>query len=356
LKESQVVARKPAVKTPKVIYLITRAHGLKTHLLKQEQFLRMLTWENVSAIYDLLLKTDYSEELALVSPDAFDPSQMERVFYQKLSQRLYFLLEISDGKIRTALESYSRKIEIENLRRITRALHSKEKISEGQLIPIPRKYQSINFATLIQAQSVREMVDLLRETVYRDLTNALPTYEKYANPLVIEAQASRICYELLWKNLRGIVDEDSVRELIGTEIDVLNIRYLFSFKYMNMEQDLLERLMIDIKYRLPRNIAQELSAVPYQNIPEHLTQPRYSEIAKITVDLIQRGKLNETETLFLQRLFSEAETLAIRNPNNLVYVFCYLEFCAREARNLTALIAGKQLKMEMEKIRTLLVL
>ena len=109
------------MKPPKVIYLITRAHGLKTHLIKQDQFLRMLTWENVSAIYDFLLKTDYSEELALISPDMFDPSRMESIFYQKLSERLYFMLEISDRRIKTALASYARKIEIENLEAKTTA-------------------------------------------------------------------------------------------------------------------------------------------------------------------------------------------------------------------------------------------
>lgn len=344
------------MRSPKVIYLITRAHGLKTHLLKPEQFLRMLTWRNVSAIYDFLLKTDYSEELAMISPENFDPTEMERIFYDKLSQRLYFLLEISDGRIKTAFESYSRKIEIENLRRITRAIHAGEKMTENQLIPIPRKYQSVNFSALLQAQTVREMVDLLGETAYRDLKNALIIYEKYDNPLVIEAQASRICYELMWKNLRRIPDDDAVRELIGTEIDLKNLQYAFSFKYMNMEQELLEKLIIDIKYKLPKNLAQLLGGISYQNVPEHLTWPAYIEIGRKSVELISKGRLSETENLFLQHLYSNAETIAVRNPNSLVYVFTYLELCSREAKNLTTLIVGKQLKMEDEKIRSLLLL
>ena len=344
------------MKPPKVIYLITRAHGLKTHLIKQDQFLRMLTWDNVSAIYDFLLKTDYSEDLAVISPDSFDPSRMESVFLKKLSERLYFMLEIADRKIKTALASYARKIEIENISRITRAIYAKEKISEDQLILIPRKHQSVNFSVLIQANSVREMVDLLGETVYRDLKNALPTYEKYDNPLVIEAQASKICYELLWKSLRGIEDEDTVKELIGTEIDLLNLRYLFAFKYMHMEQELLEKLMIDVKYKLPKDLAQQLEGIPYENIPDHIIWPSYKQIAKESVDLIRRGKLGETENLFLQRLYSYAESLSIRNPNKMVYVFAYLELCAREARNLTALIVGKQLKMDVEKLRPLMLL
>jgi len=344
------------MKSPKVVYLITRAHGLKTHLLKTDQFFRMLTWRDMSAIYDFLLKTDYSEELAMISPEHFDPAEMERIFYNKLSQRLYFLLEISDGRIRTAFESYSRKIELENLRRITRAIYAGEKITETQLIPIPRKYQSVNFPALLQAQTLREMVDLLGETVYRDLKNALIIYEKYGNPLVIEAQESRVCYELIWRSLRGIADQAAVKELIGTEIDLKNLQYIFSFKYMNMEEELFEKLIIDIRYKLPKNLAEQLAGVSYQNVPEHLTWPRYREIGMKAVELISKGKLGDTENLFLQQLYSYAETIAIRNPNNLVYVFTYLELCFREARNLTSLIVGKHLRMEDEKIRSLLLL
>jgi vacuolar-type H+-ATPase subunit C/Vma6 len=200
------------------------------------------------------------------------------------------------------------------------------------------------------------MVDLLGETVYRDLKNALAIYERYGNPLVIEAQETRICYELIWRSLRGIADQTAVRELIGTEIDLKNLQYILSFKYMHMEEELLEKLIIDIKYKLPKDLAQQLAGISYQNVPEHLTWPRYREIARKAVELMSKGKLSDTENLFLQQLYSYAETIAVRNPNNLVYVFTYLELCFREARNLTSLIVGKQLRMEDEKIRSLLLL
>jgi vacuolar-type H+-ATPase subunit C/Vma6 len=66
--------------------------------------------------------------------------------------------------------------------------------------------------------------------------------------------------------------------------------------------------------------------------------------------------LAETESIFSQHLYSNAETSALRNPNSLVYVFAYLDLCFKEARNLTTLAIGKQLKLEEEKIRSSLLL
>jgi vacuolar-type H+-ATPase subunit C/Vma6 len=71
---------------------------------------------------------------------------------------------------------------------------------------------------------------------------------------------------------------------------------------------------------------------------------------------MDKGMMSETENIFSQYLYSYAETTALRKPNNLVYVFAYLELCFREARNLTTLATGKQLRLEDEKIRNLLFL
>jgi len=344
------------MRSPKIIYLIARVHGLKTHLLKSQQFIQMLRQTEVSEIYDFLLRSEYSKDLGMISMEELDAHELEKIFYQKLSQRFFFLFQMTSGKTGQVLEDYCRRIEVENLKRVTRALHAKEKISEGQLIPIPRKYQTVNFQAVLQSRTVKEMISFLRETAYEGLREIAGLYEEYNNPQVIETEADRIYYELLWKKLDKIVDEDEIRDLIGTEIDLKNLLNTLSLKYKGVGQEFLQRTVINIHYRLPRDFIQEAASASYQKIPDVLTWPKYVELTAKAVELMNGEMISEAESVFSQHLYSYAETAALRNPNNLVYVFSYLYLCFREARNLTTLATGKQLRLDDEKIRRLLFL
>jgi V/A-type H+-transporting ATPase subunit C len=342
------------MKSPKTIYLIARTHGLQEHLLRSEQFVQLLMLKDALGMYDFLLKTEYSKELSKIPVKELDAYRLEKIFYQKLSQRFFFLLQITSGKTKQILEHYCRKIEVENLKRVTRAIHAKEKISEDQLIPIPRKYQTINFPALLQSHTIREMIELLRESEYENLRKAIDIYEKYENPRIIEAEADKTYYELLWKKLEKAINKDEVRDLIGTEIDLKNLLTVFTLKYTKVEQKLLQQTVINIYHRLSKSFIKQAPALSYQAIPELLTWPKYVELAKKAVELMDKGMMSKTENLFSQYLYSYAETTALRNSNNLVYVFAYLELCFREARNLTTLAIGKQLRLEDEKIKSLL--
>jgi vacuolar-type H+-ATPase subunit C/Vma6 len=305
-------------------------------------------------MYDFLLKSEYSKELSKIPVKELDAYKLEKVFYEKLSERFFFFLQITSGKTRQVLEHYCRKIEVENLKRIIRAIHAKEKISEDQLIPIPRKYQTINFSALLETRTIREMIELLRESGFENLRKAIDLYEKYENPRVIEAEADKIYYQSFWKTLEKAINKDEVRDLVGTEIDLKNLLNVFTLKYTKVEPELFQQTTINVYYRLSKSLIQQTASLSYQAIPELLTWPKYVELAEKAVELMDKGMMSETENIFSQYLYSYTETTALRKPNNLVYVFAYLELCFREARNLTTLAIGKQLRLEDEKIRSLL--
>jgi vacuolar-type H+-ATPase subunit C/Vma6 len=344
------------MRSPKTIYLIARAHGLREHLLKSDSLVQILRLKSLSEVYDFLLKSEYARELSLISLKELGAYQLEKIFYQKLSQRFYFLFLITSGRTREALEYYCRRIEVENLKRITRAIHSKEKISEDNLIPIPRKYQTINFPALLQSQSVKEMILFLRETEYKNLAKILDLYEQYNNPTIVEARADVIYYELLWERLGRIQDKEEIKDLIGTEIDLKNLLNILFLKYTKAKVELLRQTVINVSHGLPKSLLQEVDEISYQRIPELVTRPKYVELIRKSVELMNKGMMSEAESTFSRYLYSYAETIALRYPNNLAYVFAYLYLCHREARNLTTLTTGKQLKLGDERIQSLLFL
>ena len=342
--------------SPKTTYLIARSHGLKRHLLKSEQLVRMLRSKGIAEVYDMLLSTDYSADLGRFSPEELDIVKLEQIFQQTLSRRLYATLQMASGRTKELLEEFSRRIEAENLKRLVRAIHGDQSLSEEQLIPVPRKYQTVNFNALLQSRTMREMTELLRESNYRNMAESFDAYEKLKNPLVIEAQLNKSIFHELWKKLSKAPNREKLRDLFGTEIDLRNLLNVLSLKYTGADQEIIEGTVIDIGYRIRKTLAKELGGVPYQSISELVSWPTYAKVVRTAADLAGKGMLSEAENTFFGYIYSCAEKTAMRNPNDLVYVFAYLELCFREAKNMVTLTVGKQLKLDDARIQSLLLL
>ena len=344
------------MKSPKIVYLVTRAHGLKVHLFKTDDYVRMLRTKNLLELFDLLLKSDYASELSRVSTKELDAYQLERTFYQKLSERFTFLFEVTSGRVRESLEEYFKQIEIENVKRIIRAIHGKEGLGQDQLVPIPRRFQTVNSSALLETHTMRQMVDLLRETPYGRLRNTVDMYEQTGNPTLFEAQLDNIFYSGFWETLERVSGNSKVKKLVGTEADLKNLFYVLSLKFTNTEPEITRKSLVNIHYRLSKTLTQQLIDSPMETAPRLFTGPPYADLAKEAGELLEKKSPVEAEIAFSRFLYSYAETSSLRNPNDLVYVFAYLQLCFKEAKNLTTLALGKQLGLEEERIQSLLFL
>jgi len=335
------------------LFLISRTHGLKAHLLKSQDYLRLLGTSDLKGIVDYLLTTDYSSELSRIPTEGLMASQLEQVFYKKLSERWHFLLGITSGNMRELLEAHNARLEVENLKRIVRAVHGEEKASDAQLISIPRKYQNMNFSALLRTKKMTEVADLLKETPYKGLGELLVEYERYNSLIVLETQLDKVYYSDFWLKTAKSSDRKRIRALIGTEIDLRNLQLMISAKYMKLDPQLIERMIIDLRYKLRKNATTRLANVDLQEIPNVPLWTPYSQLLHTAVELVDEGRLVDMETLFSRYLYSYAEKMSAKCPTNLAYVFSYLTLCLREAKNLTTLVIGKQTKIRTENLRKL---
>jgi V/A-type H+-transporting ATPase subunit C len=341
------------MKTARLLFLISRTHGLRAHLLKTQDLIHLLAVRNLGDMNDHLLKTDYSAELSRVTTTRVTALQLEHIFSEKLSNRWYSLVATSSGKIRDLLEVHNVRLEIENLKRIVRAVHGKQSITEEQLFPIPRKYQNVNLHALMIAKTMPEVTDLLQASPYKDLEEWLGEYGRYGNPIILEAQLDKIYYDNFRSALHKTPDSGKIWALIGTQVDMKNVQLAISSKYMKMEPGIVQKMIVDKGYKLSKNATSRLVGSDLQGIPNVLSWPSYSDLAHKAIGLIEEGRIFEMETLFSRYLHVYTEKMSIRNPNSLVYVFSYLDLCLREAKNLTTLAIGTQMNVAGERLRSL---
>jgi vacuolar-type H+-ATPase subunit C/Vma6 len=214
----------------------------------------------------------------------------------------------------------------------------------------------VNLAALLAADTIADAVRLLKESPYKDLEERLGQYERYGNPALLETQLDKTYYDDLWAKASETPGSEETRALIGTEVDLRNLQWIVSSKYMKIEPQLIHENLIDLRYRLSKSVISKLIDIDVQGMPPLSVPPPYSELLRKAVELVELGKIVEAENLFSQHLYSHAEKVSVRNPNNLVYVFSYLQLCFRETRNLTMLAIGKQMKMDENRLSSLLFL
>ncbi len=341
------------MKTARTLFLIARTHGYQSHLLKTRDFVRLLGVRGLKELVEVLLNSDYAPDLSHLTSEPTS-LEMERIFYDKLSKRWYSLLDAAFKKPRRLLEIYDDRFEIENLKRIIRAAHGKDTLTEDQLIKIPRLYQKVNFPALQASNTVPEVVDLLRESPYKDIAGRLEEYERYNNPFLLEAYLDKNYYERIWNEIHRMRDARQVRVFIGLEADLRNLELIISSKYTRLDPSIVRESLIDVRHRLRKTAASRLINANVEEVSSIAVGRSYTDLLQKAVESMDDDKIVDIQGLFSSYLYSHAETTSIMNPNSLVYVFCYLQMCLREARNLTTLAIGKQLKMPEEKISSLL--
>jgi vacuolar-type H+-ATPase subunit C/Vma6 len=200
-----------------------------------------------------------------------------------------------------------------------------------------------------------EVAVLLKETPYSDVGRWFGEYETYNNPLILEAQLDKIYYTDYWIKAHKNPDCDKIRDLIGTEADMRNLQLILSTKYMKLDPRLVQMMAIALGHKLRRSLVKRLATGDVQGISSAVLWPSYSELLRSAVELVNEGRPVEMETLFSRYTYSHVEEIALRNPNTLAYLFSYLSLCLREARNLTTLAIGRQMKLSEKSMRSLLV-
>jgi vacuolar-type H+-ATPase subunit C/Vma6 len=86
-----------------LIYLLTRTHGLHTHLLNQNNYRDLLKTKDLNTIVEYLLKTDYGPDISKIPNELINSSNLIPIFYSILMSRVYHLANMAPSDIREFL-------------------------------------------------------------------------------------------------------------------------------------------------------------------------------------------------------------------------------------------------------------
>jgi vacuolar-type H+-ATPase subunit C/Vma6 len=330
------------------MYVITRVHGLRTHLIEPRDIRILAKAKTLREVSDSLLKTSYATEIGKLPTEELDAAALEGIFLSTLVERFFFVPKAAQGSMQDLLKRYCRRFEVENIKRIIRAKHGGQAGEEPRLIPLSREYTLVNFGALLEANSVDEVVSLLRETDYGSLSEKLQSYRETNAATVLEAALDGIYFGKIWKMAQRVSGK-GVRMLVGEEMDLTNLLITFSLKAREVIPSVVEDSLIHSSYSLPEAKLRSLVQSRLEDAPSILTG-RYSELASQAVSLLKSGSSSSLERLFFKQLYEDA-SLALRTFSlDAGYVLAYLLLCECEAKNLISIAIGKQLNLSEEEI------
>jgi vacuolar-type H+-ATPase subunit C/Vma6 len=338
------------MKAAAITYLVTRTHGLRTHLISSRDMQFLAKVKSLREVSDNLLKTEYGTEIGKLPTKEIDASSLEEIFLKTLVNRFFFITREAQGKMQELLTQYCARFEVENVKRVIRAKHGGEITEEPSLVPLPREYTLVNFPALMNAKDVDEVVGLLRETSYRPLAKKLELYRQADVTMVLEAALDQIHFLKLWEAIDQVPGGAGLRDLIGEEIDLRNMLIAFSLKARGLSPNLIDETFISVEHKLPLRRLRSLTKGRLEDAPSILTTPPYFKLASEALTLVSGGLQQSLERIFLKQLYKDASAALSNLFLDAGYVVAYLLLCECEARNLVTIAAGKQLGVTEELI------
>lgn len=346
----------PKPRSPEVIYLITRVHGLRTHLFKPEDISSLSKASDLSVIVEALLKGDYAQDVSAIPSERINAVSLTEVFYKKLVERFYFIVKITGGSLRKFFEAYAKRFEVDNIKRILRVKHGKEMITEETLIPIPREYTTVNFPAIAGARDLDESVGLLKETMYAPLIDKIELYKRYNTTLIFEGLLESLYFKELWYNIEGLPGKNDIKDMIGKEMDLKNLILVLGLKAKNLPTELIEASLITLYYRLNKTIISSIIQERPESTFPILMGTHHNKYFQGLKDLVEKNMISDIEHSIFNSLFNEHSKIMREKALSLVFVLAYLSLCEFEAKNMTTIVTGRQLGLSEEKLKSILFL
>jgi len=338
------------MKPAAIMYLVTRTHGLKTHLISPRDIQLLVKAKSLREVSDNLLKAEYGTEISKLPTREVDALTLEEIFLKILVDRFFFITREAQGKLQDLLTRYCGRFEVENIKRVIRAKHGGETIEERNLLPLSREHTIVNLPALIKAKDVEDAISLLRETPYRPLVERLETYRRAGTTMVLEAALDDIYFDKVWEITGKISNGNGVKDLVGEEIDLRNLLIALSLKIRDLPPTLIAEALISSSYKLTVGRLRTLAQARLEDAPDILRGTPYSGLGSEVVNLVKERSASPLERLFLNRLYEDASASLKTRFLDAGYVVAYLLLSECEAKNLVTITTGKQLGLGEEEI------
>ncbi|MDD3014860.1 MAG: V-type ATPase subunit [Candidatus Gastranaerophilales bacterium] len=263
----------------------TKVKAMSAKLISKEDYNRIITLESVTDLIAYLKKHPGYHDLFLKYDEReIHRGQAERVFINGLYLDYTKIYRFANEEQRQDLELIFFRYEINVLKVCIRLIHNNSSAYDlSQFHPFFTKHSQINVNTLSTSRSMEEYIQNLKGTEYYSILTKM-SKKGGLSSFDYEMALDVYYFTKSWKLKDNILNDSNKKAFtlrIGTEIDLLNIMWIFRSKKMyDMGASDIFTYLIPVNYKLTKSLlARLVSTVTLDEFMKQIGNSHYKNFS-----------------------------------------------------------------------------
>lgn len=337
-------------------FINTKIRGLKREYLRKEDYNKIIE-APYKEIVKVLMETPYREEVRGLQ-ETPTPIEMEKILIKLLTRSYLKVLKWLPKQAMRVIALYMMKYEAENIKAAIRlkTLGASVERLKQHLTPIPLGLKIEEYVKVYEeSKNLRELLEKLVEIgVPIPIHKIFEKEFKEEDAKIVEAKIDKIVYEAIINEAKRLDGKSSksVREMLGIEIDLTNIKNTLRAKKLKIDWNELEENIITPTYKINmQKIRRAFEKEDQKEVLTELMEKEYKPLLKQSIEAINKGGIEELEKLFNKEIYKGYQKVWKKGfQYDISPTLAYLTKKWTEIRNLKVIIYGKSLEIPKRKI------
>lgn len=328
---------------------------MKRSLLSQQDYWELIQKHSVSeAAQYLKNETVYGTVLSAANERALHRGELERLLRLSYAEDVRRLYCFDNGDNRQFYSYVFIKAETELVKNILRWLNNNEESGFSDAFPqFFSRHFSISPQRLMQSKSIKEFLENLSDSRYRDVVAPLLSLSEHRNFAGVETTLDMYYCNTINKLISSMKGEQNRAVLtmtFGSEIDARNLMCIYRCKkYFNTPPELIYSILLPNRYKLSK--ADVISLVETKNTEDFLAEVRSCPYKSLFAPR-RDGFYDQNYAPFVYQLHKKAVK---KYPYTIEAAVSYLHFKETELQNITSVIEGIRYGLPADQIMSYII-
>ena len=287
----------------------------------------------------LLLKT--KSEIFKNSDENIDRLEIESLLEKDQINNILKIEKLLERKDLETFKMFLSKYEIKCVKSMFRKLFSDDKTNDIIVQNVKNWTQNV-FEDIKGIETVENFYEFFEAIKRMKYNKILKKYQKQEdiNVFEVENEMDKLYFETLYDTIKK---EANLKKIIGSEIDLLNVLWIFRIKkYYNFEVQKLEKILIKRYYKLNPKILNKLIDInSFEELKEVMQETVYKSVFTDEEDLEEN----------MDRYLYNINKKIFRNDTmSMAYIWGYINMVEYENNDIINTIEGIRYNMEKKEI------
>ncbi len=328
-------------------YTYARVSAMKAKLIKKEDYIKLFKMDT-SSIIRFLEETEYKKSIDKLASAYTGVDLVEYAINDHLLEIVNKLKSISEVVVVELIEAYLKRWDALNLKTILRiknrnqSQNSNAKKIDNLIVPLG----ALDKKVLVAMLNMSSIADILKKIKNLGYNINIEEFEKTKDLAIIENHLDKdFFYKTISFADRIPKDGERFKAFLKIEIDIINIMTLLKLKRINTDKSKTLQFLIFSGQNIGKKELESLAgANDIENLLNKLRGTKYSRIFDRDHSIV------DIELELYRHWLKNSALYSHQNPLSVQTILAYLLAKDIEARNIKAIVRGKQLGIPEEYI------